>query len=420
MPDSSTQNFKKLKWDSIWYRQNDICNTYENQHITINTTNINLPPNLHRRMLTPTPGHSTPRQAKGKLLLLCYSRSLWGCDSGWVLRASTAAPGWGPGDHAGEIRFFYNIKGLRRRRGKVTLLPSCESDAIGGVDQGRLPHKAPHRWKQSAVRGQNRLGRAAPVAGATGVQAGRAWLRAKKAGGERQAGGVTHRGSPDQQGPVIKAKLKGAWLLYSDLSFSTWVDQRDLQLTWRMSSFHGLLQTEEEARLDLTDRSYSRLIFIPLPVILHTCGWEDERLFTSAKWNWLWGRVFLRTNIPVVPDTSLSQMACSRRLVKLRGPGETRARGACVCVKQDGLRNGELLEKSEFFIHRILPALFCCSVTKSCLTLWPHGLQHTRLLCPLLSAGVSSNSVHWVSDAVQPSQPLPPPPPFAFNLFQHI
>ena len=34
----------------------------------------------------------------------------------------------------------------------------------------------------------------------------------------------------------------------------------------------------------------------------------------------------------------------------------------------------------------------CCSVTKSCLTLRPHGLQHARLPCPLLSPWVCSNS----------------------------
>ena len=35
----------------------------------------------------------------------------------------------------------------------------------------------------------------------------------------------------------------------------------------------------------------------------------------------------------------------------------------------------------------------CCSVAKLCLTLWDlHGLQHTRLPCPLLSPRVSSNS----------------------------
>ena len=34
----------------------------------------------------------------------------------------------------------------------------------------------------------------------------------------------------------------------------------------------------------------------------------------------------------------------------------------------------------------------CCSVTQLCLTLWPHGLQHTRLPCPSLSPRVCSNS----------------------------
>ena len=34
----------------------------------------------------------------------------------------------------------------------------------------------------------------------------------------------------------------------------------------------------------------------------------------------------------------------------------------------------------------------CCLVTKSCPTLWPTGLQHTRLPCPSLSPRVCSNS----------------------------
>ena len=33
----------------------------------------------------------------------------------------------------------------------------------------------------------------------------------------------------------------------------------------------------------------------------------------------------------------------------------------------------------------------CCSVSKSD-SLWPHGLQHARLLCPPLTPGVCSNS----------------------------
>ena len=35
---------------------------------------------------------------------------------------------------------------------------------------------------------------------------------------------------------------------------------------------------------------------------------------------------------------------------------------------------------------------FCCSVTVVSYPLWPHELQHARLLCPSPSPGVSSNS----------------------------
>ena len=45
----------------------------------------------------------------------------------------------------------------------------------------------------------------------------------------------------------------------------------------------------------------------------------------------------------------------------------------------------------------------CCAVTDSCPTPRPHGLQHARLPCPLLSPGVCANSCHWVSDAFQSS-----------------
>ena len=37
-------------------------------------------------------------------------------------------------------------------------------------------------------------------------------------------------------------------------------------------------------------------------------------------------------------------------------------------------------------------AIYCCSVSNSCLTLQPHGLQHARLPCPSLSPGVYSDS----------------------------
>ena len=38
------------------------------------------------------------------------------------------------------------------------------------------------------------------------------------------------------------------------------------------------------------------------------------------------------------------------------------------------------------------PCFCCCLVTQWCLTLWPYGLQHTRLPCPSPSFAISSNS----------------------------
>ena len=48
----------------------------------------------------------------------------------------------------------------------------------------------------------------------------------------------------------------------------------------------------------------------------------------------------------------------------------------------------------------------------------PGGLQQARSFCPPLSCRVCSH-VRWVSDAVQPSHPLLPPPLFPLNLSQH-
>ena len=47
-------------------------------------------------------------------------------------------------------------------------------------------------------------------------------------------------------------------------------------------------------------------------------------------------------------------------------------------------------------IHNLL---FSCWVVPD--SPWPHGPQHARLLCPPLSL-----SIHWVSDANEPSHPL--------------
>ena len=50
----------------------------------------------------------------------------------------------------------------------------------------------------------------------------------------------------------------------------------------------------------------------------------------------------------------------------------------------------------------------------SCPAVWPHaGLPY-----PLLSPRFVQIHVHWISDNIQPSHPLPPPS-FAFSLSQH-
>ena len=59
------------------------------------------------------------------------------------------------------------------------------------------------------------------------------------------------------------------------------------------------------------------------------------------------------------------------------------------------------------------------SVAQLYLTLWPHGMQHTRPPCPLPTPGACSTHVCQVGDVIQPSHPLPSPYPPAFNLSQH-
>ena len=62
----------------------------------------------------------------------------------------------------------------------------------------------------------------------------------------------------------------------------------------------------------------------------------------------------------------------------------------------------------------------CCSVTTSCQTLCDpmdcimpgFPVLHYLLECTQIH-------VHWVNDAIQPSHPVSPPSPLAFNLFQH-
>ena len=65
----------------------------------------------------------------------------------------------------------------------------------------------------------------------------------------------------------------------------------------------------------------------------------------------------------------------------------------------------------------LLNAQFSHSVMSH--SLWPHGLQHTRLPWPSPTLGACSNSCPYSGDAIQPSHPLSSPSPSAFNLSQH-
>ena len=59
-----------------------------------------------------------------------------------------------------------------------------------------------------------------------------------------------------------------------------------------------------------------------------------------------------------------------------------------------GERENNTAQVSSYIMSLLNYSYFhcCCSVTKSCPTLQPHGLQHTRLLYISLSLGICSNS----------------------------
>ena len=62
----------------------------------------------------------------------------------------------------------------------------------------------------------------------------------------------------------------------------------------------------------------------------------------------------------------------------------------------------------------------CCSVTKSCPTLWD-PVDHSTPGSPVLHCLLefAQTRVHWVGDAIQPAHPLSSPSPPALNLSQH-
>ena len=69
-----------------------------------------------------------------------------------------------------------------------------------------------------------------------------------------------------------------------------------------------------------------------------------------------------------------------------------------------------------FFSPLVTTFVLYISVTAACLTLWPRGLQHTRLLCPPLSLEVCSDSclLSWWCYLTTSSSAIPSP--FASSL----
>ena len=68
-------------------------------------------------------------------------------------------------------------------------------------------------------------------------------------------------------------------------------------------------------------------------------------------------------------------------------------------------------------MHCTLKNLFSCLVMSN--SLQPHGLQHKTLPNSLHLSKFGQANVYWVDDVIQPSYPLSPPSPPAFNLSQH-
>ena len=64
----------------------------------------------------------------------------------------------------------------------------------------------------------------------------------------------------------------------------------------------------------------------------------------------------------------------------------------CLCVYTHGYLYVFIDTDGLGVLLRQEPCFCCCLVAQWCLTLWPYGLQHTRLPCPSPSFAISSNS----------------------------
>jgi len=66
------------------------------------------------------------------------------------------------------------------------------------------------------------------------------------------------------------------------------------------------------------------------------------------------------------------------------------------------------------------PCFCCCSVPRSCLTLYdPRNCSTSSFPVLHYLPECAQTHVHWVTDAIQPSYPLSPSSPLALNLSHH-
>ena len=89
-------------------------------------------------------------------------------------------------------------------------------------------------------------------------------------------------------------------------------------------------------------------------------------------------------------------------------------------VKFNVQKSNIVFHKHSKIKHCISHIERCCSVVKSCLTLC-NPMDCSTSDFPVLHylPEFAQSHDHWVSDAIEPSHPLLPPSPPAFNLSQH-
>ena len=107
---------------------------------------------------------------------------------------------------------------------------------------------------------------------------------------------------------------------------------------------------------------------------------------------------------------------------KLQSMGSQKKVGQDLVTKQRHIvRQGGVLPTADLKVKESAGNLHPSVSSVMSDSLWPHGLQHTRLPLPIHHQllELAQTHVHQVSDAIQSSHPLSSPSPPAFNLSQH-